>query len=82
MSVQGRVGSHTELAHLLCPMRGEGRDRHMKGKQRWSQPGSTTAFWGSLSHTRRPPEALEKEGAQAGPCGSRCGMGTGKAHRC
>lgn len=33
----------------------------MKGNQRWSQPSSTTAFWGSLSHTHRRPEALEEE---------------------
>lgn len=54
----------------------------MNGDQRWTQLSSMTAFWGNLSHTHRPPEALEKEGALAGPCGSRCGMGTGKAHRC
>lgn len=75
---RGGAGFHTELAHLLCPMRGEGRDRHMKGNQRWSQPSSTTAFWGSLSHTHRPPEALEKEGPRLGHVAVGVGWGQEK----
>lgn len=45
---RSRVGFHTEVAYLLCPMGGKGTDRRVKRYQRWSQPsvGSTTAFWG------------------------------------